>query len=106
MKPMPACWPTAWMAQTRPAHPLVNEGIRDEQASTTTGSILQASPSTGPPTVLRQDRLTRLGEVTFEVPQVRSGGFYPSALGATVAPEQAMDLAMAGCTCRGSRPAK
>ena len=24
--------------------------------------------------------LTRLGEVTFEVPQVRSGGFYPSAL--------------------------
>ncbi|MDH6186851.1 transposase-like protein [Polaromonas sp. CG_23.6] len=24
--------------------------------------------------------LTRMGEVTFEVPQVRSGGFYPSAL--------------------------
>ena len=24
--------------------------------------------------------LTRLGEVTFEVPQVRSGGFYPCAL--------------------------
>ena len=24
--------------------------------------------------------LTRLGELTFEVPQMRSGGFYPSAL--------------------------
>lgn len=24
--------------------------------------------------------LTRMGEITFEVPQVRSGGFYPSAL--------------------------
>jgi transposase-like protein len=27
--------------------------------------------------------LTRMGEVTFEVPQVRSGGFYPSALDET-----------------------
>ena len=28
--------------------------------------------------------LTRLGEVTFEVPQVRSGGFYPSWLTSTI----------------------
>jgi len=35
--------------------------------------------------------LTRLGEVTFEVPQVRSGGFYPSALERTSRSEQAMN---------------
>ncbi len=34
--------------------------------------------------------LTRLGEVTFEVPQVRSVGFYPSALERGSRSEQAM----------------
>jgi transposase-like protein len=36
--------------------------------------------------------LTRLGELTFEVPQVRSGGFYPSALERGSRSEQAMNL--------------
>ena len=45
--------------------------------------------------------LTRLGEVTFEVPQVRSGGFYPSALERGSRSEQAMNLALAEMYVQG-----
>ena len=39
--------------------------------------------------------LTRLGEITFEVPQVGSGGFYPSALERGSRSEQSINLALA-----------
>ena len=39
--------------------------------------------------------LTRLGEITFEVPRVLSGGFYPSALERGSRSEQVMNLAHA-----------
>jgi transposase-like protein len=45
--------------------------------------------------------LTRLGEVTFEVPQVRSGGFYPSALERGSRSKQAMNLALAEMYVQG-----
>jgi transposase-like protein len=45
--------------------------------------------------------LTRLGELTFEVPQVRSGGFYPSALERGSRSEQAMNLALAEMYVQG-----
>ena len=76
---------------------LVNEASRIERAQ-----HLQASPYKR--SAQRQDYangykpktvLTRLGEVTFEVPQVRSGGFYPSALERGSRSEQAMNLALA-----------
>ena len=82
---------------------LVNEASRIERAQ-----HLQASPcersaqrvdcANGykPKTVL-----TRLGEVTFEVPQVRSGGFYPSALERGSRSEQAMNLALAQMYVQG-----
>ena len=48
--------------------------------------------------------LTRMGEITFEVPQVRSGGFYPSALERGSRSEQSVNLALAeicamSCPC-------
>ena len=45
--------------------------------------------------------LTRMGEVTFEAPQVRSGGFYPSALERGSRSEQAMNLALAEMYVQG-----
>ena len=39
--------------------------------------------------------MTRLGEQTFDVPQVRGGGFYPSALEKGSRTEQALNLALA-----------
>ena len=45
--------------------------------------------------------LTRVGELTFEVPQVRSGGFYPSALERGSRSEQAMNLALAEMYVQG-----
>ena len=45
--------------------------------------------------------LTRLGEVTFEVPQVRSAGFYPSALERGSRSEQSMNLALAEMYVQG-----
>ena len=42
-----------------------------------------------------------MGEVTFEVPQVRSGGFYPSALERGSRSEQAMYLALAEMYVQG-----
>ena len=38
---------------------------------------------------------TRLGEITFEVPQVRTGAFYPSALEKGLRSERALTIAIA-----------
>ena len=82
---------------------LVNEASRIERAQ-----HLQASPYER--SAQRVDYangyksktvLTRLGEVTFEVPQVRSGGFYPSALERGSRSEQAMNLALAEMYVQG-----
>ena len=45
--------------------------------------------------------LTRLGEVTFQVPQVRSGDFYPSALEKGTRTDQAVHLALAEMYVQG-----
>ena len=45
--------------------------------------------------------LTRVGELTFEVPQVRNGGFYPSALEKGSRTEQAVNLACAEMYVQG-----
>jgi len=58
---------------------------------------------------------TRVGEVTFDIPQVREGGFYPEALEKGLRSERALVLALAemyACTvpqahvCRESQRAK
>lgn len=45
--------------------------------------------------------LTRVGEITFEVPQVRNSGFYPSALEKGSRTEQALNLALAEMYVQG-----
>ena len=45
--------------------------------------------------------LTRVGEITFEVPQVRNSGFYPSALEKGSRTEQALNLALAEMYIQG-----
>ena len=45
--------------------------------------------------------LTRMGEITFEVPQVRSGEFYPSALERGSRSEQSVNLALAEMYVQG-----
>ena len=45
--------------------------------------------------------LTRMGEITFEVPQVRTAGFYPSALERGSRSEQWVDLALAELYVQG-----
>jgi transposase-like protein len=45
--------------------------------------------------------LTRMGEITFDVPQARSGGFYPSALEKGCRSEQAVNLALAEMYVQG-----
>jgi len=44
---------------------------------------------------------TRLGEITFDVPQVRQGGFYPSALERGLRSERALTLALAEMYVQG-----
>lgn len=44
---------------------------------------------------------TRLGEVTFEIPQVREGGFYPEALEKGLRSERALVLALAEMYVQG-----
>ncbi len=39
--------------------------------------------------------MTRVGEQTFDVPQVRGGGFYPSALDKGTRTERALNVALA-----------
>ena len=82
---------------------LANEASRIERAQ-----HLQASPYERSAQRVDYDNgykpktvLTRLGEVTFEVPQVRSGGFYPSALERGSRSEQAMNLALAEMYVQG-----
>jgi transposase-like protein len=45
--------------------------------------------------------MTRLGEITFDIPQVREGGFYPSALDKGSRTEQALHLALAEMYVQG-----
>jgi transposase-like protein len=42
---------------------------------------------------------TRVGEITFAVPQVREGGFYPSALEKGLRSERALVIALAVLRC-------
>jgi putative transposase len=44
---------------------------------------------------------TRMGEITFEVPQVREGGFYPGALEKGLRSERALTLALAEMYVQG-----
>ena len=46
--------------------------------------------------------LTRMGEITFEVPQVKSGGFHPSAPERGSRSEQSVNLALAEMYVQGS----
>ena len=48
--------------------------------------------------------LTRMGEITFEVPQVRSGGFYSSVLERGSRSEQSVNLALAEMYVQGVSP--
>ncbi len=82
---------------------LVNEASRMERAQ-----HLQASPYERSATRVDyangfkpKTMLTRLGELTFEVPQVRDGGFYPSALERGSRSEQSVNLALAEMYVQG-----
>ena len=45
--------------------------------------------------------MTRVGEPTFEVPQVGGGGFYPSALDKGTRAERALNVALAEMSVQG-----
>ena len=45
--------------------------------------------------------MTRVGKLTFDVPQVRGGGFYPSALDKGSRTEQAVNIALAEMYVQG-----
>ena len=49
---------------------------------------------------------TRLGEITFAVPQVREGGFYPSALKKGCAASEPWSPRWQRCMCRAYPPEK
>jgi len=44
---------------------------------------------------------TRMGEITFDVPQVREGGFYPEALEKGLRSERALTLTLAKMYVQG-----
>ena len=48
-----------------------------------------------------KNMLTRMGDINFEVPQVRNSGFYPSALERGSRSEQSMNLALAEMYVQG-----
>ena len=82
---------------------LVNEASKIERAH-----FLNAQPHER--TVERTDYangfkpktvMTRVGELTFEIPQVRGGGFYPSALEKGTRTEQALNIALAEMYVQG-----
>ena len=82
---------------------LVNEASRIERAQ-----HLQAMPYESSAQRVDQANgfkaktmLTRLGEITFEVPQVRTAGFYPSALERGSRSEQSVNLALAEMYVQG-----
>ena len=45
--------------------------------------------------------MTRLGEITFDIPQVREGGFYPQALEKGLRSERALHLTLAEMYVQG-----
>jgi transposase-like protein len=99
---MQPCLSTAWTAPAKRSA-LVNEAAKIERAE-----FLGAAPYER--TASRRDYangfkpkivLTRLGEVTFEVPQVGSGDFYPSALEKGTRTDQAVNLALAEMYVQG-----
>ncbi len=49
---------------------------------------------------------TRVGKITFDVPQVREGGFYPEALEKGLRSERALTLALAEMYVQGVPPAR
>ena len=49
---------------------------------------------------------TRMGEITFAVPQVREGGFYPSALEKGLRSERALTITWLRCTFRECPPGR
>ncbi len=49
---------------------------------------------------------TRVGKITFDVPQVREGGFYPQSLEKGQRSERALKLALAECTFKVSQREK
>jgi len=58
--------------------------------------VLQSTPLAKPKTVK-----TRVGEVTFDIPQVREGGFYPSALEKGIRSERALLMTLAEMYVQG-----
>ncbi len=50
--------------------------------------------------------MTRVGELTFAVPQVRNGGVYPGALEKGTRTEQALNIALAEMSVQGVSPRK
>ena len=82
---------------------LVNEAAKIERAEYLGARPYERSPERRdhangfkPKTVL-----TRMGELTFAVPQTRQGGFYPSALEKGSRTEQALNLALAEMYVQG-----
>jgi len=82
---------------------LINEASKIERAHFLNAAAYQRTPERTdyangfkPKTVM-----TRLGEQTFEVPQVRGSGFYPSALEKGSRTEQALNLAFAEMYVQG-----
>lgn len=49
---------------------------------------------------------TRLGEITFDIPQVREGGFYPQALEKGLRSERALNMALAEMYVQGTSTRK
>ena len=81
-KPMAAFSPMAWMGPVKPCASWSIEASRIERAQHLQATPYERSAQRVDYANGYKDKtvLTRMGEVTFEVPQVRSGGFYPSAL--------------------------
>jgi transposase-like protein len=82
---------------------LVNEAAKIERAECLGAQPHERSPD-------RRDHangfkpktmLTRMGEITFAVPQTREAGFYPSALEKGTRTEQALNLALAEMYVQG-----
>ena len=49
---------------------------------------------------------TRVGDITFSIPQVREGGFYPQALEKGLRSERALTLALAEMYSKACQPAR
>ena len=100
---MPPCLSTGWTVPASGSRILVNEAARIERSE-----FLGAKPHER--TASRRDSasgfkpqtmFTRLGEVTFQVPQVRFGEFYPSALEKGTRTDQVVNLALAEMYVQG-----